>query len=379
MTVTRPRSFDFADYKTLCRRNKLNSFLTEFLEKNGYIRTEVNSLISESNLPFPTKKSERYTNSYKLIDSDGSLLLMPDDIMVQILTDMRLTSEISSRAFSIKNCYSFAEKGIYRNLPQIGLMLFGEDNVAAEAEAVSLATSLADLLKIYDYTINVNDTRILSGVAKVYRQDNDKAAIKCMLAGELRSEMDHACVTMLSSISNVKGQITDIKDIADKVDNKESINGLSNLLSLSELLHDYDCERNVIYHTGYLGMSDYEEGFVFNLVADNQLILHGGRYLIKFENETLFGIGIKINYAALFKAFYSDNEVKEGAFDVVVGTGNTNVSLIKTRKIKNSFMESGLKVNVLYNKSMEEVGAYSKKMGIESAIFVDNHGNIEYI
>jgi len=381
MPIIRPKSFEFADYKTLCRRNKLNSFLKEFLEKNGYIEAEVNSLISEANIPNTAKKTDRYLGSYKLNDSDGSLLIIPDDIMLQLMMDMRLSADVSSRLFSIKNCYFFAEKGILRNLPQIGLMLFGEDNVAAEAEAVCIALALADALKLTDYLININDTRILSGVAKVYnRQEIDKVTLKSLLSGEANSEMDHACVTMLSSISGLKGKITDIKEIADKLDNKESINGLYNLLNLSELLEDYDCEKNVTYHTGYLGMSDYEDGFVFNLIADNQLLLHGGRYLIKCENETMFGIGIKINYAAVFKAFFADKEeVGSSVFDVLVGTGSTNLSLIKTRKLKDTFLESGIKVNVLYNKTMEELIAYSKKMGIESVIFVDNHGNIEYI
>lgn len=381
MAFIRPKNYDFPDYKAICRRNKLNTFLTELLEKNGYVKSEVNALIAESNLPFCVKKSESYLSSYKLSDSDGSLLFMPDDIMLQIMADMRLSAEISSRMFTIKNCYSFAEKGIYRNLPQIGLMLFGEDNVAAEAEAICLATALAEALKLTDYTINVNDTRILSGVAKVYnRQDVDKSTLKSLLMGEVKSEMDHACVAMLSAISGLKGKITDIKEIADKLDNKESINGLYNLLSISELLSDYDNEKNVTYHTNYLGMSDYEEGFVFNLVSDNQLLLHGGRYVVKWENETMFGIGIKINYAAIFKAFFANIEdAEKSPFDVLVGTGSTNISLIKMRKVKNSFMESGLKVNVLYNKTIDELITYSKKMGIENVIFVDNHGNIEYI
>lgn len=382
MTINVPSGFEKSDYSQLNKRNKLTRLLSEFLEKNGYLQASVNDIMQESNLPLSYKKNNDYRDSFKFVDRDGSVLFMPSDVMPPLMLAARMSSETPSRLFCSKDCYTFLDKGIYRNLPQIGAIHYGIDNVAAEAEVICIAIALAKMLNLEHYTINVNDTRILSGIVKIYsRSEVTKPYIKSLLSGETNGEMDSACVTMLSSVASAVGKITDIKFVADKIENKESINGLYNLLNLSELLEEYGCDENVVYHTSFLGVNDYEEGFVFNLVADNQIVLHGGRYVYNIGGETLFGIGIKFNYPSIAKAFFAIEDIdgKNNPFDVVLGTTGSNLSLIRAQKLKNTFMENNLKVNVVYNKTMEEVNAYAKKFGIQSAIFVDNQGNLEYI
>lgn len=381
MTINVPKGFEISDFISMNKRNKLNKFLAEFLENNGYLHSNVSDIMRVSSIPPSYKSNVDYTDSFKFMDNDGSLLFMPKDVMPLIMIATRLSKEVPLRLFSIKDCYSFLDCGI-RNLSQIGAMHYGIDNVAAEAEAICMAEKLAKMLNLTNYTININDTRILSGIVKVYtRHDVTKSYIKNLLKNESKNEMDNACVTMLSSVANAVGKITDIKFIADKIDNKESVSGLYNLLNLSELLEEYECENNVTYHTGFLGVNDYEDGFVFNLVCDNQVILHGGRYVYNIDGETLFGIGIKFIYPAISKAFFAldDADGKNNPYDVVLGTSSSNLSLIRAYKLKGTFIDSNLKVNVLYNKTMEEVKEYAKKFGIQSVIFVDNQGNLEYI
>ncbi len=382
MAIIPPKGFEIRDYAKMHKNNKINSFLIDFLEKNGYMRSSFTDIVSESNLKASYRSNSDYCDSFKIIDSDGSILFLPSDIMTPLIISARLSKQAPCRMFGIKECYSFVSKGIYRNLLQVGAIHYGIDNVAASAEAICIADALAKELNLSDYTININDTRILSGIVKVYNnKEVTKADIKSLLGGEARNEMDDACLTMLSSVASASGKITDIKFVADKIDNKESVNGLYNLLNLSELLSEYQCEDKVTYRTGYLGLNDYEEGFVFNLVCDNQIIMHGGRYVYNIDGETLFGIGIKFSYPTISKALMANKNIdsKSSAFDVVLGTADTNLSLIKANKLKKTCMESNLKVNVLYNVSMEEISSYAKKYGIESAIFVDKYGNLEYI
>lgn len=382
MAIMLPKGFDIPDYIKLHNGHRISSFIRDFLEKNGYMQCYSSDIVSEKNLQASCKKNSIYQDSFKFVDSDGSVLFMPNDIMLPLVLGARLSKQIPCRMFGINESYTFVDKGIFRNLLQVGAIHYGIDNVAAAAEAVCIAENFAKELKLENYTININDTSVLSGIVKVYNnKEFTKADIKNLLNGETKNEMDSACYSMLNSVAKACGKITDIKFVADKVDNKESVNGLYNLLNLSELLSEYQCENKVTYRTDYLGMSENEEGFVFNLVSDNRVIMHGGRYVYNIDGEVIFGIGIKFCYPSVSKLMLDslDGQSKSTAFDVALGTADTNLSLVKALKLKQTCMESNLKVSVLYNVTMEQVSAYAKKYGIDSTIFVDKYGNLEYI
>ena len=213
------------------------------------------------------------------------------------------------------------QKGRFREFYQCDVDYIGTKSIVCEAEIIDLVYSIFEKLKIQDFSVKLNNRKVLFGIVETLSlQDNfDKICIiidkidkigKDKFAEELKNiDLSKSQIEKLNSVLFFDGSNDDkikfLKDFFSKSSTGlEGINEIENLTKLSkEFIFDINLARGLSYYTSS----------IFEVILDEKNIgslCGGGRYddLTEiFGYKDISGIGISFGIERIYEIMKERN------------------------------------------------------------------------
>ena len=213
------------------------------------------------------------------------------------------------------------QKGRFREFYQCDVDYIGTKSIVCEAEIIDLVYSIFERLKIQDFSVKLNNRKVLFGIVETLSlQDNfDKICIiidkidkigKDKFAEELKNiDLSKSQIEKLNSVLFFDGSNDDkikfLKDFLSKSSTGlEGINEIENLTKLSkEFIFDINLARGLSYYTSS----------IFEVILDEKNIgslCGGGRYddLTEiFGYKDISGIGISFGIERIYEIMKERN------------------------------------------------------------------------
>ena len=213
------------------------------------------------------------------------------------------------------------QKGRFREFYQCDIDYIGTKSILCEAEIIDLVYSIFEKLKIQDFTVKLNNRKVLFGIAETMSLENnfDKICIiidkidkigKSKFIEELKNiDLSKSQIEKLNSVLFFEGTNNDkIKFLKNFLSNSstglEGINEIENLTQLSEeFIFDINLARGLSYYTSS----------IFEVILDDKNIgslCGGGRYddLTEiFGYKDISGIGISFGIERIYEIMKERN------------------------------------------------------------------------
>ena len=213
------------------------------------------------------------------------------------------------------------QKGRFREFYQCDVDYIGTKSIVCEAEIIDLVYSIFEKLKIQDFSVKLNNRKVLFGIVETLSlQDNfDKICIiidkidkigKDKFIEELKNiDLSKSQIEKLNSVLFLDGSNDDkikfLKDFLSKSSTGlEGINEIENLTKLSkEFIFDINLARGLSYYTSS----------IFEVILDEKNIgslCGGGRYddLTEiFGYKDISGIGISFGIERIYEIMKERN------------------------------------------------------------------------
>ena len=213
------------------------------------------------------------------------------------------------------------QKGRFREFYQCDVDYIGTKSIVCEAEIIDLVYSIFEKLKIQDFSVKLNNRKVLFGIVETLSlQDNfDKICIiidkidkigKDKFVEELKNiDLSKSQIEKLNSVLFFDGSNDDkikfLKDFLSKSSTGlEGINEIENLTTLSkEFIFDINLARGLSYYTSS----------IFEVILDEKNIgslCGGGRYddLTEiFGYKDISGIGISFGIERIYEIMKERN------------------------------------------------------------------------
>ena len=213
------------------------------------------------------------------------------------------------------------QKGRFREFYQCDVDYIGTKSILCEAEIIDLVYSIFEKLKIQDFTVKLNNRKVLFGIAETLSlEDNfDKICIiidkidkigKDKFIEELKNiELSKSQIEKLNSVLFFEGTNNDkiifLKSfLSSSSTGLEGINEIENLIQLSkEFIFDLNLARGLSYYTSS----------IFEVILDEKNIgslCGGGRYddLTEiFGYKDISGIGISFGIERIYEIMKERN------------------------------------------------------------------------
>tara|TARA_B100000575_G_scaffold290417_1_gene294073 strand:- start:22 stop:1368 length:1347 start_codon:yes stop_codon:yes gene_type:complete len=213
------------------------------------------------------------------------------------------------------------QKGRFREFYQCDIDYIGTKSILCEAEIIDLVYSIFEKLKIQDFTVKLNNRKVLFGIAETMSLENnfDKICIiidkidkigKGKFIEELKNiDLSKSQIEKLNSVLFFEGTNNDkIKFLKNFLSNSstglEGINEIENLTQLSEeFIFDINLARGLSYYTSS----------IFEVILDDKNIgslCGGGRYddLTEiFGYKDISGIGISFGIERIYEIMKERN------------------------------------------------------------------------
>ena len=213
------------------------------------------------------------------------------------------------------------QKGRFREFYQCDVDYIGTKSILCEAEIIDLVYSIFEKLKIQDFTVKLNNRKVLFGIAETMslEENFDKICIiidkidkigKGKFIEELKNiDLSKSQIEKLNSVLFFEGTNNDkIKFLKNFLSNSstglEGINEIENLTQLSEeFIFDINLARGLSYYTSS----------IFEVILDDKNIgslCGGGRYddLTEiFGYKDISGIGISFGIERIYEIMKERN------------------------------------------------------------------------
>jgi len=333
------------------RQTNIIETIRDIFASFGYIKLDFSQyehydILKEVSLDFSEETTIRYTDR-----SSGKTLVLRPDFTPQVCRSV--AGYMSNYPLPLRIQYSGSifrtankNKGERSEKAQIGLELFGNDELFGDTEIILLADKSLKSIGLQGYKIVIGDKELLSYILSFL--PNDNTHIKNLIASKSIFELDKELNKIelskdkkdfIRSIPLLFGQadiLEDIKKIA--FFDQNIINRINFLQNLSTNLISYGIsEETLIFDISESRGLDYYTGVSFDIIHPliGNVLGGGGRYdtlMAKFgRNIQAAGMAIHIDELMRFDIL-SDNE---DIYDyLVVGNNNfaTSISLQNSGK-----------------------------------------------
>lgn len=271
------------------------------------------------------------------------------------------------------------QKGRLREFMQCDIDIIGTSSPGAEVELIHTTTKALMALGLKNFTVKINDRRILHGILSN--------------AGFREEEQDSVCI-VFDKLDKIGAEGVQ-EELLEKGFQKEPVDNLMKLLQKEEITLDTVeelCEENqgienlryiidtvekvssgayqVVYDMSLVRGQGYYTGTVFEVAADGfrGAIAGGGRYdnlIGKFTKESIPAVGFSIGFERLFGILMDqDYQIPEEKKRVALlyGTGEFQDAMIKAEELRKDYQvalfEKPKKVGKYLDKLKEQGYAY---------------------
>lgn len=331
-------------------------------EQFGYDPTVVSSLYLINESFFGSE------NRYKLIDREGDCLCLIED---------PVTGLLNAAERGINRLYTFAEvykyRGEERNARRCAALLTGVAGLEAESEMVLLGLDVLKKLGVAGGKVVIGSTYVLQGLAEVYfGYRPDVATIRAWLDSRPKSDAEGAMFAVIEDVRKMRGGVEIIRQASEKLTNKVSGIGLSNVLDFYDVLCGCGLEKQVEIDLSVLGRN-YDCGSIFEIRDGNgKVILQGGRHDFNDGADVVRAVSLCMTPSDLLSTYRVVGLEK----NVVIGVGDGIIALNAAYSLRETFVSSGVRAVLLYRADPETTRAYANAYDIESAVFVDADGKL---
>jgi ATP phosphoribosyltransferase regulatory subunit len=261
-------------------------------------------------------KRIKKSSMVKLIDLDGSVLVLRPDITTSIIKHVIPKYESGElKLFYLSTIFSRGKTGRIEEKKQFGIEYLGCPNPSSDLEVITMAI---ELLKSFDmnFVLEISTTKFLSKLIsnlKITLEEENQ--LKNILYTKNQYELD----LWLNKVNLKNGNKALLKDIFQLQGNSKDLDQILKNYHLDEAMTQAIDELKVLFNTleekslsdyaqidlTVLSTYDYYDGFVFKGYVQNisEPILSGGRYdpLTLEQGKKVPAIGFTLNSNDLLK------------------------------------------------------------------------------
>lgn len=342
---------------------KLESAFLSTASFYGYTNVDVTALypISES---FFCASEDRF----KLIDREGEILCVTDDAVTGLLNAADAAPERLSTS-----CEVYKYVGDKRNERQFAALLTGFGGVEGEFEMITLGKEILANYGITDAKVYISNVMVLQGLAETYVGHRpDAAELRAVIDRTPKTDSECALDTIIKETMAAKGDISVLKDVAERTTTSTGSQGLKALLDLSDLAEA--CEmKDVIFDLSIMGR-DYDGGNVFEIRDDEGAVLaRGGRHDFIDGKSVVRSVSLVIYPEKILETY----RLKESdQVNAIIGIADSMKAVASAYKLKEDLIKNDIKVSLLYKTGKNETFAYADAFGVDTAVFVDADGGL---
>ena len=276
------------------------------------------------------------------------------------------------------------QKGRFREFYQCDVDYIGTKSIVCEAEIIDLVYSIFEKLKIQDFSVKLNNRKVLFGIVETLSlQDNfDKICIiidkidkigKDKFIEELKNiDLSKSQIEKLNSVLFFDGSNDDkikfLKDFLSKSSTGlEGINEIENLTKLSkEFIFDINLARGLSYYTSS----------IFEVILDEKNIgslCGGGRYddLTEiFGYKDISGIGISFGIERIYEIMKERN-----LFPDSINKKDTVLVCSMSEK----YLDDSLKISSILRNNNISTDLYPDNSKLKKQLQYANNNDIPYV
>ncbi len=386
-------------------RKKVIRIIEETFEKANFKKWEGPAI---EHLEILTKKSgpEIEKEIYSFEDKGGRKLGLRFELTCQLARIIAAHPELKKpvKAYSFGKVWRYEnpQQGRYREFMQMDIDIFGSESMMCEVELLSIASSALTKLGLKDFTIFLNNRKILQGsLEEIGIQKEDIPAVirildKLNKIGETGVKKEFAengfsedIFEKIKSILPIDEQdnLKKLELLEKTAKNNlvlEGVNELKEILDLSKELEFYN--KIIVDLTLARGL-DYYTGPIFEIKLNNfkemGSINGGGRYdsLIElFSGQRTPAVGISFGIERIIDIINNSEELKKN----IVGKEQKvlvcyfNESQIKDcLKVVNVLRKRGITTDIdLMKRSLKKQLKLANDQGFSKVVFLEENGKV---
>lgn len=379
-------------------KSKLLSIVSNTFETFGFVPIETPH-IEHADILIKQGSDEIQKELYRFKDHgqrDVALRFDQTVPLARFISQHRATIDLPFKRYAIGNVFrgERAQRGRYREFTQCDFDFIGSNSIACDAEIVQVIYASMITLEIKDFTIWLNNRKILNGICKNFgiASDNDISSVlrtidkldkigKDEVVAELSKITTKENATKIIEITSIK-QNGDTNEFFENIAylkewNEDLKVGIQELERLYEMLANLQMDRDS-YRINFSiarGLG-YYTGIVYETTLNSQKelgsVCSGGRYdnLTKsFSNEKISGVGASIGIDRLLVAMESNDNKQTSARVLIICLEDKYFGY--AYKIAESFRRSKIKTEVYpeINKIKKQF-AYANAKGHEFVVVI---------
>lgn len=305
---------------------------------------------------------------YKFFDKEGNTLVLRPDFTPSVarcasksMLENGTPIRVVYQGKSFLNTSNL--QGKLKENYDIGVELFNDDSVYADAEMIALLIESLKSSGLTDFQVSIGDADYYKGICEEAGIDAETESLireqivqKNYFAAEsimVERNIPDKYRDLLVKVSEFIGSDEALDNAEKEVTNKRSLSAITRLKSLYGVLKEYNCNQYVSFDLGMLSKFNYYTGVIFSAYTYGvgDAIAKGGRYdsLLGKYGKDAPAIGFVIILDDLMSALYRQNVEIEHEDEVVViefDEKSFEAQLSKAAELRNS----GQKVALCYRK-----------------------------
>jgi ATP phosphoribosyltransferase regulatory subunit len=259
----------------------------------------------------------------KLLDSDGSVLILRPDITTSVIKRVIPKWQTGStlRLFYLSTIFSRSQQGSIDERKQFGMENLGTDQRMADVETIGLVMTLLKRFNI-SFLVELSNSRFLSSLIQVLKlKADDEKTFKDILYYKNRDALERFIQQtnipsefegLIQNILNLQGTLGEIRKNLEIYPLTQSMqDALTELEILTQSIDPSDMKRYINIDLTVLSQYDYYDGLMFKAYVPSVSvpILSGGRYdpLTKNYGRQISAIGFTMNTSDLIKEVIQSN------------------------------------------------------------------------
>ena len=274
---------------------------------------------------------------YKFFDKDGNTLVMRPDFTPSIArcaSKVMLEDNAPVRVVYQGNTFlnTSSLQGKLKETYDIGVELFNDDSVYADAEMIALLIESLLSSGLKDFQVSIGDAEYYKGICEEAGIDAETEVMireqivqKNYFAAEsilIERNIPDKYKNLIVKVAEFIGSDEALDKAQEQVSNERSLNAIKHLKRLYQVLKEYGLTQYVSFDLGMLSKFNYYTGVIFSAYTYGvgDAIAKGGRYdsLLGKYGKDAPAIGFVIILDDLMSALYRQSVEVEHEEPVVV-------------------------------------------------------------
>lgn len=304
------------------------------------------------------------TEMFKIIDSDGRILVLRPDATIPVARMAAMNYHQS--AGYLKLCYitnifrhNESERGNRREFTQAGIEYLGSSKTWCDAEVIAIGIKMLLAFNLKDFHIDMGHAGFLGQLLKDSKLGKHQIARLYQLIenknySELASyleklPLEEAVKKALAKLPRLYGKPGDVLERAEAIIiNEEMRKSLENMKAVYELLKAYGLENYILFDLGFTNQFNYYTGVIFKGYMSNygRVLLSGGRYdklMEQFgDDKPACGFGFNIDQLMEVMNMYDIHQTTDCHTDFYMVCSEENLK--KAQELAEAMRRKGMMV-----------------------------------